>query len=257
MSENSSEPKIDFNNPKAAPTILAIGALLWRGIAWWEDVDFVLSIREEKIAMTLELLLDWGWLVLAVVGIVWALSAHKSPKDETKVHWGMVTAVGILAFMFGVLVTVHSLGSTPNVLAGWGGDTVSKNCNANIDESRLLGLKDKYRLILICGVSDPQQDPLEDERIAISRPFTIIGQSAGIVAPFGGMETALKTMQPNQNFGMWHTVAVIPKDLNVSEIKRVSDIPKRGGKILTEPGAGAFGSGASNIQTTPSSEKKP
>ncbi|HET7107589.1 MAG TPA: hypothetical protein VFI38_12330 [Candidatus Acidoferrum sp.] len=257
MPEESSSPKLDFNSPKAAPTILTLGAMLWRGIAWWEDIDFVLSIREEKIAMTLELLLDWGWLILAIVGLVWALSAHKSPKDETKVHWGMVTIVGILSFMFGVLITVHSLGSTPNVLGGWGGDPSARNCSANIDESRLLGLKEKYRVILICGVTDSQQDPLEDERIAVSHPFTITGQITPIVAPYGALEAALKTIPSNHGFGLWHSVAVVPKDVNTSDIKRVSDVAKRRGKVLSDPQAGAFANSMANIPQETNQEKKP
>jgi len=72
-------PAIDFNSPKAAPAVLSIGAFLWRALAWWENVDFILSVREERVAVTLQLLLDWGWLVLIVVGIVWFLGAHKPP----------------------------------------------------------------------------------------------------------------------------------------------------------------------------------
>jgi hypothetical protein len=41
---------------------------------------------------------------------------------------------------------------------------------------------------------------------------------------------------------LWHSVALVPNDLNVSEIKRASDIKKRGGKIVTEPQVGAYGS---------------
>lgn len=246
-----SQPIINFNSPKAPPTLLTIGALLWRVIAWWEDVDFILSIREEKIAMTLQLLLDWGWLVLVVVGIVWALGAHKTPGDTTSVHWGMVTAVGILAFMMGILITIRAVGSTPMVLTAWGGDSVSKICSAGIDTSRLVGLKDKNRIILLCGAFDPVRDPIEDDRIAVSQPFTITGQTVSVVAPYGAMAEAVseitklassqKNQMPNPAFMLWHAVAVIPKDVNVTEIKRASDVAKRGGKIVTEPQVGAFG----------------
>lgn len=243
-SASSDRPIINFNSPKAPPTILTIGALLWRFIAYWEDVDFILSIREEKIAMTLQLLLDWGWLILALVGIFWILGAHKAPADASKVHWGMVIAVGILAFMTGALVTVRAVGSSPIVLAGWGGDPTAKNCNGVIDTARLVSLQHKYKLVLMCGVSDPSHDPIEDDKIAVSSPFTITGQLTSIVAPYGAMEVELNQLPQVQGsgFNLWHSVAVLPNDVNTSEIKRVSDIEKRGGKILTEPKAGAFGS---------------
>src|SRR5271157_1580097 len=240
---NLGRPKIDFDSPKAAPTVLAIGAALWRAVAWWGDVDFILSIREEKIAMTLQLLLDWGWLILVVVGILWMLGVHKFPKDPTRVHWGMVASVGILAFMAGALITVRSIGSTPVVLGAWGGDANAKTCSAMIDTSRLVGLKDKDRVILLCGVADATRDSIEDDRIAVSQPFTITGQTTTIVAPYGAMEVALASIPQNQGFGLWHSAAVIPKDVNVAEIKRVSDVAKRGGKVITEPQAGAWANG--------------
>jgi hypothetical protein len=197
VDSGSNRPIIDFNSPKAAPTILTLGAVALRILAYWEDVDFILSVREEKIAMTLQLLFEWGWLALAIVGIVWALGAHKSPTDTTKVHWGMVTCVGILAFMLGTLITVHAMGSSPVVLLGWGGDPATRSCSAQVDTRRLVGLKDKERLILICGVADPTKDPIEDERIAVSQPFTITGQATNITVPYGEIEKALAQMPQN------------------------------------------------------------
>src|SRR6267378_6475949 len=162
MPENTSGPLLDFNNPKASGILLLLGAPLLRLLALLEGIDFILSIREEKIAMALQLFLDWGWLILTVVAIVWILSVRKSPVDPAKVHSGMVTSVGILAFMAGTLITVHAIGSTPMVLMSWGGDAIAKNCSATIDTSRLVGLKDKDKVVLLCGAFDPTRDAMED-----------------------------------------------------------------------------------------------
>ncbi len=242
MSDESTKPVIDFNSPKAPPLILAVGSLLWRALAWWQGVDFILSIREEKVAMTLQLLLDWGWLVLAIIGVIWFLGAYKIPSDTTRVHWGTVTCVGILAFMTGTLVTVRAIGASPLVLLSYGGDAVNKTCNAVVDTSRLVGLREKDHVILLCGVSDPKQDPIEDDRISVSGPFTITGQATAISASYGALSSAIAGMpqNPNQGFALWHAVAVIPNDVNTAEIKRVSDVAKRGGKVVTEPLAGAW-----------------
>ena len=263
MPEDNSRPVLDFDNPKAAGILLLLGAPLLRALAWWENIDFILSIREEKIAMTLQLFLDWGWLILMVTAIVWVLGVRKSQVDQTKVHWGMVTSIGILAFMAGALITVRAAGTTPMVFAQWGGDAPTKTCNAVIDTSRLVGRKDKERIILLCGVADPSRDPIEDDRIAVSQPFTITGQATTILAHYGAMERALSEAAdaarnagqipgPNQSVGfiLWHSVAVIPIEVNVTEIKRVSDVAKRGGKIVTEPQAGAW-SNAMPILTSP------
>jgi hypothetical protein len=250
---NSKQPIIDFNNPKVSPAILTIGVVLWRVIAWWANIDFILSIREEKIAMSLQLLLDWGWLALMIVGGIWILGAHKTPADITKVHWGMVAAVGILSFMYGTLVTVHAIGVAPNVLTAWGGDTQAKTCSSQVDTSRLIGLKDKDKIITLCGVADPTRDPMEDDKIAVSRPFTITGQPTVIVAQYGAMAGAVSELPQVQGaaFMLWHSVALIPRDVDASEIKRVTDVAKRGGKVLTDPQAGAFGSPQAVITIVP------
>jgi hypothetical protein len=80
----------------------------------------------------------------------------------------------------GTLITVHAMGASPTVLVGWGGDATARNCSAMIDTSRLVGMKNKNKIILICGVSDPIHDPIEDENVAISQLFTITGQTTGI-----------------------------------------------------------------------------
>jgi hypothetical protein len=164
-----------------------------------------------------------------------------------------VTAIGILAFMAGTLITVHAIGTTPVVLGGWGGDATARNCAGIIDTSRLVGRKDKDRLVLICGVNDPTRDPIEDDRVAVSRPFTITGQVTNIVAPYGAMIAAVNELPQVQGTGfmLWHSVALVPKDVEVSEIKRISDVAKRGGKIVTEPQAGAYTSAQAIIPIVP------
>jgi len=103
-----------------------------------------------------------------------------------------------------------------------------------------VGLKDKYRVIAMCGMADATTDPMEDARIAVSKTFTINGQTIGITAPYGHLREASDTIPSSQTFNLWHTVALLPKDVDASEIKRVSDIEKRGGRMVVQPAAGAF-----------------
>jgi hypothetical protein len=245
MADNTASkiPTINFDSPKAAPVVLSIGALLWRILAWWENIDFILSVREERVAVALQLILDWGWLFLIIAGVVWFLGANRAPVDTSKVHWGMVTAVGILSFMTGSLISVYATGSLPNILMSWGGDPAAKTCSSIIDTSRLVGVEDKYHVILICGMADPTTDPLEDTRIAVSKPFTVNGQAISVVAPYGALMNAAGSVGQNQAFALWHSVVLLPKDIDTSEIKRVSDVGKRGGRIIVQPPAGGFSNG--------------
>lgn len=272
--QTSTVPNLDFNSPKAAPVILAAGASVWRFISYLSNIDFILSVREERIAVVLELLLDYGWMLLIIAAVVWFLGANKAPQDVTKVHWGMVTAVGILAFMFGVLIAVAggAGGALPQMITQWGGD--QQGCNANIDVSRLESFKSKYRVVLICGISDNKNDAQEDTRISISSPFNIVSAPSflQISAPLGAMAEAIKAApqvqaiqngqngQPNQKVmaqtvNMWHSIALVPSDADVSEIKRISDVSKHGGRILSDPPAGGFGNVITII--TPQDQAQP
>ncbi len=249
MSEETSTKdfiqKINLDNPKAAPTILAIGAAVWKLIAVIANVDFVLSVREERLAMMFQFLLDYGWIILIVVGIVWALQAHRNP-DRERVHWGMAVSIGVLSFMSGVLIAVYATGSLPNIMQQWTGDWASQTCNAVIDTSRLVGFKGGYRVVLICGASDPKIDPQEDNRIAVSTPFHITGSPVAIVAPLGSLTQIAKDLPPppvgqQTGFMLWHAVALLPKESDPASVKRVSDVYRQGGRMVTDPAAGGFG----------------
>jgi hypothetical protein len=256
--EETSRFRLNFNSPKAAPAVLTIGTALWRLLAFLQNIDFVLSVKEEKIAMSLQLLLDYGWIVLIIAGIVWFLGANTIPVDTSKVHWGMVFSASLIAFMCGALIAVYATGSLPMVLNGWGADSGSRVCSVTIDTSRLVGLKDKYRVIGICGMIDASTDPQDDDRIAVSKPFNITGQPLAINVPYGDLLlTATNATPSNFTVGLWHTVALIPKDVNVSEIKHVSDVEKRNGRVIAYPPAGGFGNPVMGTRVVPASSPAP
>lgn len=98
----------------------------------------------------------------------------------------------------------------------------------------------------MCGVQDPANDPQEDTRIAVSSPFHINGGPIMITTPLGKMTEVWASLPPLQigqarTFSMWHTIAAIPQDVDPTTIKRVSDVKRVGGRVLTDP-AGGLGS---------------
>jgi hypothetical protein len=233
MAEDKKDAKsFPLENPKAPPVLLAVGAFLWKLIATLANVDFVLSMREEKITTLFQFLLQYGWAIIGIVGIVWALQAHKYPEKGVTVHWGMVTSVGIIAFMFGALSAAYSSGSMPNVIVGWTGAV--DGCSALIDTSKLIGFKGKYHLFLSCQIFDPTVDALENPNIALSSPFNIDGGGIQIIVPYAP-ESAIKGLAKPGTTATKFTVVLLPKDQDVSKIKRLSDVPKEGG-ILVIPG---------------------
>jgi hypothetical protein len=255
-----------LDNPKAPPIIFAVGSALWKLVAAWSNVDFILSVREEKFGLMFQFLLDYGWGILIGVGILWVLQVHKAPEDASRVHWGMVFSVGTLCFIFGVLATAYATGSIPQIIVMYGSD--GKNCTAEFDTSRLSSFRDKYNILLVCGLNDPTVDRFEDQRIALSSPFGISPAAVTITTPYGRIQEAINAlvqsnlppgavlvqpalpsspsvaqkpsstqspktvMQQRVEISMWHTPILMPKDADLSEIKRLSDVPKHGGKIL-------------------------
>jgi len=215
-----------LEDPKVAPSVLAIGSVLWRLFAAWGHVDFILSMREEKVATVLQSLLDYGWVILLVVGVGWFFVSKKI--NAGTVHWGTVASVGIIAFLFGILTAAYSTATIPNVIGGWSGAT--DGCSALVDTSKLVGFKNRYHLFLVCQIADPTIDPLEDTRIAISSPFNITGRGLQIVVPYAPDSPIKKVATVGTLTNL--TIVLLPREQDLSRIKRLSDVPKDGGIVL-------------------------
>ncbi|MGB9069955.1 MAG: hypothetical protein WCC21_15410 [Candidatus Acidiferrales bacterium] len=246
-----------------APLILFVGDLVLRLMTYAEHLDFILSVRDEKLATMLQLFKDSGWWIVALASAGWFLYEWKWRKENSNSAnsvGALVFSAALVAFLFGALVAVSATGTLPTILQVYAGDGTNQTCNAQVDTSKLVGFQDGYHLILLCGVSDPKIDAQEDNRIAISSGFHINGGPMDIVAPFGQMIEVWKDKLPfppgqGVSFTIWHTLAVIPADIDPSSIKRASDVEKVGGRILTLP-IGGWGSGMT-VGTPPSSTPAP
>lgn len=139
--------------------------------------------------------------------------------------------------------SVHSNNQLPPeplsiIFGSYSGD--GQNCTASIDTSKLIDFSNSYHLILLCGITDPTVDPEEDTKISVSAPFNINGGGMNIATPLGAINGALKKPGEGQvtRYQMWHVAALIPKDVDPSNIKRVSDVEKLKGKVITSPVGG-------------------
>jgi hypothetical protein len=139
-----------FSTPdEKASAILAGGSILWKYFSYWEHIDFLLSIREEKFSVMFDFMQNAGWAVLLVIGIVWYLiSLITSDADATVASaWRLIASCSLVAFLFGVVVTIRASGSVPSVIGGWGGNI--GGCNAVMDTSRLMSFRKEYRIALM------------------------------------------------------------------------------------------------------------
>jgi hypothetical protein len=263
----SSDPSVTTRTPprgEIAPAVVLIGDVALKVLEWAEHMDFLLSVREEKLATILELYRDFGWWIVAFAAAIWFLYEYRRRKKDpsaTGSIGGLVASVAFVSFLLGSFITVKATGTLPNIFLNYGGqiENGEGRCTADIDPSRLTGFAEDYRLVLLCGIMDPSVDPLDDTRIAVSSSFHITdSKMVGIVASLGKLGDAAKdqveraeharssTAGPPDTtttvqFQMWHALAIIPKDVQSQSIKKASDIKQLGGRVLTEP-VGSWGS---------------
>ncbi len=247
-----------------APTLLAVGTILWRLAGLAERVDFILRVQDQTFAAIFEAFLDYGWVILLAGSVLWPFAAAYLRKNQPapierglKSTWGMVVSVGLLAFLYGVLLTVRATGSVPNVMAAWGPTTTG--CQMALDTSRLSTFKDRYYLVGVCGFTDPSTDLLQQTGVTISKPFTITSGGVSIFAPYSAtMANTIKgvtppvalptnavtpasgAVQPSSSttnaavlsMSMWYQPVLVPKEADISKSASLWDIKKQGGKIL-------------------------
>jgi hypothetical protein len=120
----------------------------------------------------------------------------------------------------------------PPFLIGWSG--AISGCNAEVDTSSFVKAADKYRLFLVCRIFDPTVDILEDDKIAISKPFQITGGLVSIVIPYGPSDP-IRTVA-KEGTQTTQTMVLLPKDQDGTNIKRLSDVNREGGQILIPGG---------------------
>lgn len=227
VSATRSKAEILRDPQEVASAILSIGAAAWKALSAWSNVDFLLSIREERFAVMFQFFETTGWWILLIFGLGWFIARWlQGPIRAQMPSWAVAISLAIVAFLFGVLMAVKSSGEIPNVIVGWGG--APGRCTAVIDTSRLLSFKDDYKLALACGILDPSVDALQDKRLTISSLFTIVPGGVAIVATEERQHVDL----PPNGAALAHYVILLPNDVPIDKIATLSDVTNLGGKII-------------------------
>jgi len=245
----------DTYSREAGPAIAAIGSIVWKIISWASNVDFVLSLQSEKFGVIMQTFQDWGWILVLVGTVFWGLYEFKNTKNGEGAQERVFITAGTLiscigvAFIFGVLLTVSSAASVPSVIVAWGPGATPKGpaCLTELDTSHLKRYEGKFEIVGICGVTDPTTDMYTDPMITISKPFTITGGNIQIVAPMSQemvqklLPTAPATLSQNPlpssksqlpNTNLWYRAALIPRNLDMTNVKSLTDIKNAGGKVF-------------------------
>lgn len=85
-----------------------------------------------------------------------------------------------------------------------------------------------YYLYVACGIDDPTVDKLQETRIAISNPFSIQGTQEIDISWSDGMRARFHANSTR----VFHMTFLLPKEVNVAEIKKLQDIESHHGKLI-------------------------
>lgn len=89
-------------------------------------------------------------------------------------------------------------------------------------------------MFLVCRAADPTVDQMEDDKIAISKPFQITGGVITITVIYDPSSRIKQLVVPGAQ--TWANVILLPKDEDGSRIRKLADVEKVGGQIVLEGG---------------------
>ena len=154
---------------------------------------------------------------------------------EVTVSRGKLATIALLGFLslafssYGFYV-INRQSPIPKIIA-WG--VAAQHCNVLVDTTPIKIFSGDYDVVLACGVVDPTVDMLEDTRIIMSGPFGIYGGNQAISAASTPEFTKfIESLGNNVSVSVWQKVFLIPKDRNVTEIHKLSDVPRIKGRLF-------------------------
>lgn len=193
-------------------------------------------------------------LVLTIIGVIGLFSLRERPTDQDTTQRYTQALIVLVICTWATLIAMFSyeiyhryvVTEATRVFTGWGGG-VGTLCSATIDGSKLVDWKETDRVALICGVTDPTVDQMEDTRITITQPFTIQLQQMVMTASYskemadflnGLLDQPRKTAPPPPGmetliqWSSWYQLVLLPKEVDTSAIHSLSDVTRRAGKVI-------------------------
>jgi hypothetical protein len=131
------------------------------------------------------------------------------------------------------------------VIRGW--DSSRKGCRTQIDSTELHKFASDYYLYVACGIDDPTVDKLQETRIAISNPFSIQGTQEIDISWSDSIRARFRVNRTR----IFHVAFLLPKEVNVAEIKKLQDIESHHGKLIP------IGKRDVSVRTTPQTASEP
>jgi heme/copper-type cytochrome/quinol oxidase subunit 4 len=180
-------------------------------------------------------LMAWTLKVTMAANARIAVPTDARATGARRLSYWPVIGMAILAVAVWIPYFLHLGENKPvNAITMWGNN--ADGCYIVIDGSVIQQFSSKYYVVMSCGVSNPTTDFLQDTVIATSSTFTIGKSPIAIEAKFTPQlleeVKAYASLTPPQSPGMWRQAFLIPKNTDLSRIKRMSDVREFGGKLI-------------------------
>lgn len=216
--------------------------------------------------------------IAMVVVMIWQGRMQPSTPAGPNVAVGQVPVVSTVVTNYwpiGVMVILVSVNSTLVWMEKWrrgkgpflrgqlivGSGSGPGATVQMLNGAALSDFRRDYKLMVVCGLTDPSSDKFEDERISKSAAFTITNARMEILIPYQspmtdvlnaaiaraaqqheaertrpGFKHPKKTKQILVQYQLhtWTEIALLPKNIEPTMVRKLSDVRLQGGKILSE-----------------------
>jgi hypothetical protein len=223
-----------FTSRTRNPAVVTFGSGAWKVVAVLLDTDFLLLLQDDQMASLFDWTIQYGWIFVLIGGLAWWIEEIIRQRDvgHSPSFTQSVLSIGSVFFVLGIIVASTYLSGKPYLITGHGrqiaGDIAY--CPATVNMKRLKNYADDYRLVLICGPRDFNQDMMTDERVHFSTTHTIYGTSRAMVSEVSPEET--KAFRQFNTW--WFKIALMPKGVNRRSYKTLQDIQNVNGILLPE-----------------------
>lgn len=132
------------------------------------------------------------------------------------------------------------------ILLGWGGSGPD-NCSATVNRTALMEYADKYNVAFACGIEDKTRDRFQDLAITITPAFVIHEGNIDITTRLSSKTTnevitreqafqklSKENMAIAASIRVWYETLLVPKDADMSDFHRLTDVTRLGGIILDD-----------------------
>jgi hypothetical protein len=237
--------------PDTAPSSWSIwiqrGALtVAGGLAWWlfEKFDAPVLLVVATLIVCLVSLVAVRWLekttrrrnIFIIFLLMYAVSA------------GVLTVVFRKPPGTPQRTESRDVGALPTlgIIRAWGADP-REGCSSSVAGQLLEEYADQYDVIIACGIESASIDQFADTAITVSSKYTIRPSDIPIETPVSdsmkkavlakiGQIPRVSNTNVNVQIRVWYQVAVIPKNLDLTRVQRLSDVSAQGGRVLVKEG---------------------